>query len=223
MKESRNQSVATLEPVVSKLERFVLYETTSHLYLTASDKRETQYRVLKIDRRVNSPACLADICQEDPIVYTPMDMLEMLDMIHEGNRTVGGLHMTAKGFGIVGFVKFLDCYYLNFITQRRLVSRFRSDSSPQVATTRCSRRVTDCIVLYDAASCPQLGRGDWWKPYLRDREKRDVCDQTCGSWIGRPQLYGRTRYGLQRLRQHLSESQSATKPHAKVLKDNIGR
>ncbi|CAM9117146.1 unnamed protein product [Ectocarpus sp. 8 AP-2014] len=48
-------------------------------------------------------------------------MIEMLDMIHEGNRTVGGLSMTAKGYGIVGFVRFLDCYYLNFITQRRLV------------------------------------------------------------------------------------------------------
>ncbi|CAN0024749.1 unnamed protein product [Scytosiphon promiscuus] len=48
-------------------------------------------------------------------------MIEMLDMIHEGNRTVGGLSMAAKGYGIVGFVRFLDCYYLNFITQRRLV------------------------------------------------------------------------------------------------------
>eukprot|EP00903_Cladosiphon_okamuranus_P008585 g8235.t1 len=112
---------ATLEPVVSKLERFVLYETSSHLYLTASDRSETTYRVLKLDRRVVNPTSLADICQEDPVVYTPIDMIEMLDMIHEGNRTVGGLTMTAKGYGIVGFVRFLDCYYLNFITQRRLV------------------------------------------------------------------------------------------------------
>lgn len=80
-------------------------------------------RVLKLDRRVVNPKSLADICQEDPVVYTPIDMIEMLDMIHEGNRTVGGLSMTAKGYGIVGFVRFLDCYYLNFITQRRLVSR----------------------------------------------------------------------------------------------------
>lgn len=114
---------ATLEPVVSKLERFVLYETTSHLYVTASDKLETQYRVLKIDRRVTNPAFLADICQEDPVVYTPIDMIEMLDMINEGNRAGGGLRLIAKGWGIVGFAKFLDCYYLNFITQRRLVSR----------------------------------------------------------------------------------------------------
>lgn len=78
--------------------------------------------MLKLDRRVVNPTSLADICQEDPVVYTPIDMIEMLDMINEGNRTVGGLSMTAKGYGIVGFVRFLDCYYLNFITQRRLVS-----------------------------------------------------------------------------------------------------
>lgn len=123
MREARASATteATLEPVVSKLERFSLYETTSHLYVTASDKMETQYRVLKIDRRVANPASLADICQEDPVVYTPIDMLEMLDMINEGNRTVGGLRTLQKGFGIVGFAKFLDCYYLNFITQRKLV------------------------------------------------------------------------------------------------------
>lgn len=126
MREARPSTTteATLEPVVSKLERFSLYETTSHLYVTASDKMETQYRVLKIDRRVANPASLADICQEDPVVYTPVDMLEMLDMINEGNRTVGGLRTSLKGFGIVGFAKFLDCYYLNFITQRKLVSGY---------------------------------------------------------------------------------------------------
>lgn len=123
MKRARKvtRSEATLEPVVSKLERFVLYETTSHMYLTASDALETQYRVLKIDRRIANPAYLADICQEDPNVYSPLDMLEMLDMINEGNRNVGGLRLTAKGHGIVGFAKFLDCYYLNLITQRKLV------------------------------------------------------------------------------------------------------
>lgn len=145
MREIRNQSAteATLEPVVSKLERFVLYETTSHFYLTASDKRETQYRVLKIDRRVVNPMSLADICQEDPVVYTPIDMIEMLDMINEGNRTVGGLRMTAKGYGIVGFAKFLDCYYLNFITQRRLVS-------PQytINTTAVAVRASILQLLY---------------------------------------------------------------------------
>lgn len=147
---------ATLEPVVSKLERFVLYQTTSHLYVTASDKLETQYRVLKIDRRVTNPAFLADICQEDPVVYTPLDMIDMLDMIHEGNRAGGGLCLIAKGWGIVGFAKFLDCYYLNFITQRRLVSRGGKNLrgkwryNPIIPHSRCSSTLlTQCLVRRD--------------------------------------------------------------------------
>ncbi|CAM9202166.1 unnamed protein product, partial [Chrysoparadoxa australica] len=41
-------AAATLEPVVSKLERFVLYESQPLLYLVGCDKLQTQYRVLKI-------------------------------------------------------------------------------------------------------------------------------------------------------------------------------
>jgi hypothetical protein len=115
------ENEVTLEPVVSKLERFVLYETLPYMYLVACDKLQSQYRLLKIDRCIVQPASLADICVEDPIVYSRGDMETMLDMIHEGNRATGGLRSVGSGFGIMGFVKFLDCYYLNLITQRKKV------------------------------------------------------------------------------------------------------
>jgi hypothetical protein len=38
------QVETTLEPVVSKLEEFVLYETHSHMYLVGCDKLQSQYR-----------------------------------------------------------------------------------------------------------------------------------------------------------------------------------
>jgi len=44
----------TLEPVVSKLEKFIIYETTSFLYVVGCDKRQIEYRVLKLDRRVRA-------------------------------------------------------------------------------------------------------------------------------------------------------------------------
>ena len=46
-------STPTLEPVVAKLEKFILYETTSFLYVVGCDKRQCEYRVLKLDRRVS--------------------------------------------------------------------------------------------------------------------------------------------------------------------------
>ncbi len=112
----------SLEPVVSKLERFELFQTVSHLYVVAYDKICFQYRILKFNRALSGPnVTLADICQEDPIVYSNEEMNSMLEMVHEGNKMRGGLSKVAEGFGIVGFVKFLDCYYLNLITERMKV------------------------------------------------------------------------------------------------------
>jgi hypothetical protein len=45
----------------------------------------------------------------------------MLQMIHEGNKQSGGLVKITTAYGIVGLVKFLDCYYMTLITQRRKV------------------------------------------------------------------------------------------------------
>ncbi len=58
----------------------------------------------------------------------------MLDMIHEGNRVTridrkpgegpsggGGLKPIVKAYGVVGVIRFLDCYYLTLITRRAKV------------------------------------------------------------------------------------------------------
>jgi hypothetical protein len=46
-------STPTLEPVSSKLEKFILYETVSYLYVVGCDKRQMEYRVIKLDRKVH--------------------------------------------------------------------------------------------------------------------------------------------------------------------------
>lgn len=88
---------------------------------------------------------LNEFLVEDPNVYSQREIQEMLDMIHDGNRLMredqgspnnnaandtanhpnngggGGLKPIAKAYGIVGFIKFLDCYYLTLITRRAKV------------------------------------------------------------------------------------------------------
>ncbi|KAL3913772.1 MAG: hypothetical protein SGILL_006361, partial [Bacillariaceae sp.] len=83
---------------------------------------------------------LSEFLVEDPNVYSQREIQEMLDMIHDGNRLLredhrnvdgmssnqnggngGGLKPIAKAYGIVGFIKFLDCYYLTLITRRAKV------------------------------------------------------------------------------------------------------
>jgi phosphatidylinositol 3,5-bisphosphate 5-phosphatase len=93
---------------------------------------------------------LSEFLVEDPNVYSQQEIQDMLDMIHDGNRLLreerndntghsptsnntnnivtttqsnngGGLKPIAKAYGIVGFIKFLDCYYLTLITRRAKV------------------------------------------------------------------------------------------------------
>ena len=110
-----------LEPVISRLEQFLLYETVSHFYLVGFDEDETTFRVLKIDRRLEKPASLSEILHEDSMIYNKTELHTMLQMINEGNKTSGGLIKVTAACGLVGFVKFLDCYYLNLITQKKFV------------------------------------------------------------------------------------------------------
>lgn len=108
-------------PLISRLEKFVLYETHSHFYLIGHDLLETSYRVIKIDRRIIRPKSLQEIIKEDVNVYSKNDLEGLLDMINEGNRTSGGLIKITEAYGVIGFVKFLDGYYLNLITQIKQV------------------------------------------------------------------------------------------------------
>jgi hypothetical protein len=80
---------------------------------------------------------LSDFVTEDPNVYTQEEIKDMLDMIHDGNRMArknmvpgdpstsagggGGLKPIVKAYGLVGFIRFLDCYYLTLITKRAKV------------------------------------------------------------------------------------------------------
>ena len=110
-----------LEPWKQHCERILLYETSSFLYLVGHDVAETCFHILKIDRRVDKPRCLSQILSEDPIVYGKNELKEMLNMISEGNRSSGGLVKVASAYGLVGFVKFLDCYYMTLIMQKKKV------------------------------------------------------------------------------------------------------
>jgi hypothetical protein len=101
--------------------QFRLYETATFYYLVGFDNLESMFRLLKINRLILKPKELAEIVREDDLVYNSTEIAEILKMIDEGNKTSGGLVKLCSAFGVVGFVKFLDCFYLNLITQRKEV------------------------------------------------------------------------------------------------------
>jgi hypothetical protein len=166
----------SLEPYVGRLERFELFSTNQCYYVVGSNKLNTAYRIIKIDRTLIERApqqsssahttsrklndsllsndgtlqsamaenhhtakptlrALSEFVTEDPNIYTQEEIQDMLDMIHDGNLSTqiggtpgavsrgrsGGLKPIVKAYGIVGFIRFLDCYYLTLITKRAKV------------------------------------------------------------------------------------------------------
>jgi len=79
---------------------------------------------------------LSDFCTEDPTIYTADEIRNMLDMIRDGDQSQstgsftengqqippgGDLAPLVRAHGIVGFIRFLDCYYLTLITKKSKV------------------------------------------------------------------------------------------------------
>lgn len=108
----------------------------THLNPSASNTSNTSDTQAMADAAHKSKPTLrplSDFLTEDPNVYTQEEIHDMLDMIHDGNRLRregaggdaggqgGGLKPIAKAYGIVGFIRFLDCYYLTLITRRAKV------------------------------------------------------------------------------------------------------
>ncbi|KAK7294505.1 hypothetical protein RJT34_17394 [Clitoria ternatea] len=99
------------------MKKFRLYETRSKFYMIGRDKNRTIWRVLKIDRL--EPSELNII--EDLTVYSEIECCDLLRRIHEGNKSTGGLKFVTTCYGIIGFIKFLEPYYMLLITKRRKI------------------------------------------------------------------------------------------------------
>jgi hypothetical protein len=99
---------------------------------------------------------LSEFLTEDDQVYSQEEIQDMLDMIHDGNRLRpaadqrnaasggadlasdqqgGGLQPICTACGIVGFVRFLDCYYLTMITGRTKVGSIGGNGIYSITST----------------------------------------------------------------------------------------
>ncbi len=98
-------------------ENVLVYETRARYYLVAYTSDKRAWRVLKISRMEGSEVEAA----EDPAEYTERQAAALLRTIADGNASVGGLQLAARGCGCVGVIRFLEGYYLILVTQRRRV------------------------------------------------------------------------------------------------------
>ncbi|XP_063079135.1 polyphosphoinositide phosphatase [Engraulis encrasicolus] len=123
--------------VISGLQKFVLYETRARFFLVGSNQAQTCHRVLKIDRTEPKDLVIID----DKHVYSQQEVRELLGRLDLGNRTKmgqkgsSGLSRAVSAFGIVGFVRFLEGYYLVLITKRRKVADIGGHSIYKIEDT----------------------------------------------------------------------------------------
>ncbi len=102
-----------------RMHRFSLYETASRYYLIGGDITDSRFRVLKIDRTVEDNTLSI---AEDEITYTKTEMNQLLNAVDDGNRSTGGLKLKCSTWGLLGFIRFTDAYYMLLITKRSQVA-----------------------------------------------------------------------------------------------------
>lgn len=123
--------------VISGIQKLVLYETRARYFLVGSNNAQTKHRVLKIDR--TEPRDLVII--DDKHVYSQQEVRELLGRLDLGNRTKmgqkgsSGLSRAVSAYGIVGFVRFLEGYYVVLITKRRKMADIGGHSIYKIEDT----------------------------------------------------------------------------------------
>ncbi|XP_031280386.1 phosphoinositide phosphatase SAC2-like [Pistacia vera] len=119
------------DPNSCYLQKFKLYETLSNFYMIGRYKNRKLWRVLKINRLDLSELSIL----EDTSTYSDFEVQELIKTIHEGNRSTGGLKLVTICYGIVGFIKFLEPYYMVVITERRKIGSICGHTIYAVAKT----------------------------------------------------------------------------------------
>lgn len=107
------------ESGIKRMHKFSLYETHSRYYIIGSDIMDKQYRVLKIDR--TAPPGVLNIFEDD-ILYNMREMNQLLLTIDDGNKAHGGMKLKLGFWGLLGFVRFTDAYYMILISKRSQVA-----------------------------------------------------------------------------------------------------
>ncbi|KAK1065006.1 phosphatidylinositol-3,5-bisphosphate 5-phosphatase [Friedmanniomyces endolithicus] len=102
-----------------RMYKFTLYETNARYWITGADITDKFFRLLRIDR-TSRPGQIALF--EDETIYDRRQMNEVLASIDEGNLATGGLRLTYTFWGLLGFIRFTEAYYMLIITKRQQVA-----------------------------------------------------------------------------------------------------
>jgi hypothetical protein len=143
------------ESGIKRMHKFALYETSTRFYLIGADITDRQYRVLKIDR-TSAPGYLNIF--EDDIVYNRRKMNQLLETITDGNKATGGMKLKGSYWGLLGFIRFTEAYYMILISKRSQVAMLGGHYIYQVDGTEMVPLTTGSTSRYQRDRNPEEAR-----------------------------------------------------------------
>ncbi|KAL7996181.1 putative SAC domain-containing protein [Plasmopara halstedii] len=131
----RKPALATSETL---FERFTIYETPSMYYVVCSDRHYSRFRMIELNRMVERPQKLAEVINEDKMIYDWEQMEAKLQALAELARVrgTGRLERAFTAVTIVGCIRFLRDYYFIFVTQRRKIGNIGGNSIYGISATQ---------------------------------------------------------------------------------------
>lgn len=107
------------EPRPHRLHKFTLYETSARYWIVGSDLTDSLFKLLRVDR-TSAPGQINIF--EDDTVYERQQLNEVLTSIDVGNKATGGLKLQYVFWGLLGFIRFTEAYYMLIVTKRQQVA-----------------------------------------------------------------------------------------------------
>lgn len=116
LKNESRQQKAEMSDSCQRLYKFTLYETNARYWITGADVSDKIYRLLRIDR-TSAPGQLTLF--EDGTTYDRGEINDVLASIDQGNKSTGGLRLKFQFWGLLGFIRFTEHYYMLIVTKRQ--------------------------------------------------------------------------------------------------------
>lgn len=95
------------------LQRFTIYNSSNTMYIVGSNAKESLFRIIEIS--TDDIDGTLSIIEDRNYFYTRKDVIELMRGLNESIE--GGIHKIAHAYGLLGFIRFTDAYYLSIITK----------------------------------------------------------------------------------------------------------
>jgi len=126
----------SVECSLSRFSEINIYESSNSLYLTGSSPREITFSLLKFNRNVSSPKNLSDIIFTFPDNYPKSDIIGTLNGIEAAENSPAKVSLLLSAQGLVGFIKFLDCFYITVVTKKKFVGVIANNMVYSIKATK---------------------------------------------------------------------------------------